>query len=299
MLFSGGHQITLQGPYYLTSFDGTTETFRALTSSDAVNYTDLSVVYSPPGPYNTVRDPYPIIRNNQYIMAHTVANLSHIGSQNTTVAIAASQDGIHWTCIATPDFSGSISGLFTLWCAGWYQEGPTDYLVLIGSTHNPFDDGGFQAYLTSPVTPGNYTAWNAAQLLTVTGESNILASNIVKSGGNYFLWYKTETPDGGGKVWVQVAKSTTGINGTYTNIQTGDWLGTGGGYEGSLTALLINGTTWQLNTDQFTGTGLHYLRQLTGDWTTGASTWSAPASVSAAGSQLRNGGWMISMPPQF
>lgn len=131
-----------------------------------------------------------------------------------------------WTLITQVDWSSAISGV--QWCFAPTATITTDNVLhwFVPCTTNPGGpDTGFTEYETHP-TDNTLTAVTAPQAITITGKNNVIDLAVYQIGSTFWGYYKDENAK-----FVELATAST-LTGTYTPVQTGDWLGIGAGFEG-------------------------------------------------------------------
>jgi hypothetical protein len=281
------HAITLPGvgpatlpTFVYPTFNGSTETFRLLYSSDGLTFTEARTELVPA--LGSVRDPSIFFWEGFYWIVYTLGSFS----TSTSFGVAKSADWRGpYTWVANVDCS-SISGVNRIWGPKHFIDPADDSLHIIFAASALGNDGPFFAFRVEPTDLTGLTTWGAPTQIEDVDDvySDVIDCFIIEKGGTYYFWTKDESEVGSGGKYNVVLSSNSPFSG-YTAFETGDWAGWGQDLYEGVHPIQIDETTWRVYMDNYgAGTGEHY-SESTDDW----ATWTAPAAITAPTPVPRNG----------
>lgn len=194
-----------------------------------------------------VRDPSLIYRNGRFYVAHT----SNSGVDKD-FAIASSETGVPGTWNLEAMISGATVGsMVHLWAPEWVTDTNGDVYIFFSSV----DANSHGSIYWIKALDSTLTNFSAPVLMTWgSGGAPIhyIDACFINVAGTWYMFYSDGT-------YIGRAKSTTGLTGTWTVDQSGNWAGWGTGLEAPEINWDPQSGVYRFYTDLYqANTGYHY-----------------------------------------
>ena len=262
------------GPYIMACMSGVNAdgdyALQMLQSADGIAYTAMPVCCLPA--VGNLREPSILKVGAKWYLAYTSQTKGEAPKRQFAIATSDTLSGV-WRHVCFVDCT-AVGTDSIAWA-------PSLFLDTNGTVYAYIHIASEASVYVLHATAADLSTWSAPTLVM----ADAYDPYMVKVGSTYYLWY-VKSDIGEHTVYASSSSPT----GPFVDVVTGDWAGWGIPTGEGPCVFLTSPGHWRCVMDNSGGPNtLSYCDQLTGDWTTGTSTWSAPAPLTSNVAALKNG----------